>query len=539
MKTCVGVIRWCWPILMLLVGGCQSTPPEEKDPFPPFPEASATPSRTQELFVGTVAQVVKGQAIKIEGYGLVGCLDNTGSTTCPANILAYLKRMSQIEVPDRSVDVETLVRSRSSAVVRIEGTLDPLTCKNDPFDVKVTPLPGSDATSLRGGWLYNAQLWPVGRSSQAMHKIANAGGAVYVDQLDGGDARLGYVLGGGVVLKSRTLGLRLQQPDYNTCAAARNVINRRFGPGTAMAQDNQNIRLQIPPAYQRQRERFLQVLAQIPLNLQMDYFRQRGAFLVQQLSAGQDRTSIELALEAMGSSGQAHLLPLLQSRDPLLRLVAARALANLGAPQGLDQLHQLAANPLNPESLRVAAIKAWGAAGNPSIAQQVLRPLWQDASLDVALTAYEQAVELGPQQVDRVLAGSYIQVDALDGAPHAAIVAHRSQSPRLVLVGGPLACELGKTVVSPDQTLWLDTRSESGWVQVARRMPGKSDLGPVRCPNNLKVLIQVLCADSHNTLDRPNGLGLSYADLLGFLKFLCEQGVIKAEFWGGPLPESI
>lgn len=539
MKTRVGIIRWCWPILMLVIGGCQSTPPEEEDPFPPFPQVNAAPARSQELFVGTVAQVVKGQAIKIEGYGLVGGLDNTGSTTCPPNILAYLKRMSQTEVPDRSVNVEKLVRSRSSAVVRIEGTLAPLTCKNDPFDVKVTPLPGSDATSLRGGWLYNAQLWPVGSTSQAMHKIANAHGAVYVDQLDGGDPRLGYVLGGGLVLQSRTLGLRLQQPDYNTCSVARNVINVRFGPGTAVPQDNQTIHLQIPPAYQRQRERFLQVLAQTPLNVQMDYLRQRGEFLIQQLPVAQDRASIELALEAMGSAGQARLEPLLQSQDPLLRLMVARCLANLGSPLGLEQLRQLAVNPQNSEALRVAAIKALGATGSSLMAQRVLRPLWRDASLDVALTAYEQAVELGPQNVDRVLVGSYIQVDALDGSPHAAIVAHRSKTPRLVLVGGPLACEPGRTVVSPDQTLWLDTRLEAGWVQVARRVPGKSDLGPVRCPNNLKVIIQVLCADSHNTLDQPNGLGLSYADLLDFLKLLCEQGVIKADFWGGPLPESI
>ena len=521
--------------LGMLIMGCR--PVAEEKAFPPFPAVTAT-TNPQEKLVGTTAQVVRPQPVAVEGYGLVGGLARTGSTDCPPPLRAYLHRFVQSEVPDRTLDIDALIRNPSTAVVRIEGRIPALARRNDVFDLKIKTLTDSDATSLRGGWLYTAQLWPVGSDSQALHIVASAHGPVYVDRLGqtGVDECSGFILGGGTCQRSMVLNVVLNQADYRTSAAVRNVINLRFGAGTAVALDAQHIQLQIPASYLRQRERFLAVVEQIPLNLQPDYLKQRGSYLVQQLPQAQNKLALELALEALGTAGEPYLQSLLQSQDLGVRLLAARSLANLGTAEGLEVLRQIAVNVQSPVPLRVEAIKALGATGNPVLAQQILRPLWRDSSLDVVLTAYEQSLELGPRTVDRVTAGQYIQVDSLDGGPRKAIVAYRSKVCRLALIGGPLSCQSGQNLISPDQTLWLDSRSDPGWVLVGRHRPGRADLGPVRCPNDLKIIIQVLCADSHNTLDQPGGLGLSYADLLDFLKFLCDKGVIQAEFWGGPLP---
>ena len=538
MKTRLGMTYWYGLVLLLVVVGCHSSSTSpEGEAFAEFPSVEPVRAGEQEMLFGTVGQVQQGQAVRLEGYGLVGGLPNTGSTVCPANIMSFLRRVAQAEMPDRPLDIEALVRSRSTSVVYLQATLPAMTLKNDPLDVKVSLLPGSDATSLRGGWLYNTYLWPAGTTDQSIRKVADAHGAVYVDRLDGqADPRAGAVIGGATVLYDMTVGIQLNEADFRTSAAARNVLNMRFGQGTAEAKDERFISLKIPTVYQRQRERFFAVVKQLPLNLNPDYLWSRGEFLLERLnSVPQDRPALEVALEAMGTAGLARLEPLLKSEDLALRLISARCLANMGSTAGLTQLQQLAANVELPVEVRVAAVKALGLAGDPVLVQQALQPLWQDASLDVALTAYEQAVELGGQTLDRVMAGQYIKIDSLNGGPNTAIVAHRRKSPRLVLVGGPLGCQEGRTVTWPDQAVTLDTQVEPGWIHLSKRGPGMVNLGTVRCPNNLKIVIQVLCAQSHNTLDQAGGLGLTYADLLGFLKFLCDQGVVQAEFWGGPM----
>jgi hypothetical protein len=51
-------------------------------------------------------------------------------------------------------------------------------------------------------------------------------------------------------------------------------------------------------------------------------------------------------------------------------------------------------------------------------------------------------------------------------------------------------------------------------------------------------IIQTLCEEPlRRTEEGHVGLGVSYADMIGLLKQMCDKGAINAEFRAGPLPK--
>ena len=116
--------------------------------------------------IGSLVEVFSVESIPVEGYGLVGGLNGTGSSECPPRIRKYLKQYILQQLGEQKMDVEKFISSRNTAVVMVRGMMPAAISGNHYFDVMVAVLPGTQTTSLQDGWLYGAELraedsaWP-------------------------------------------------------------------------------------------------------------------------------------------------------------------------------------------------------------------------------------------------------------------------------------------------------------------------------------------------------------------------------------------
>ena len=131
--------------------------------------------------IGSLAAIYSPESVAVEGYGLVGGLDGTGSSECPPSIRAYLKRYISKQVPDHRINVDKLIDSVNTAVVQVVGQVPSLEAKERRFDVVVGALAGTQTTSLEGGWLYGAELRVAGRMGAAAMAVGNVAGPVFTD----------------------------------------------------------------------------------------------------------------------------------------------------------------------------------------------------------------------------------------------------------------------------------------------------------------------------------------------------------------------
>ncbi|MCA9268726.1 MAG: flagellar basal body P-ring protein FlgI, partial [Planctomycetales bacterium] len=178
----------------------------------PQEEPAAPETGPQVIRVADLAGAWGMQAFKVENVALVTGLNNTGSDPPPdprREMLLGDMRTHDVENPN------AVLASTKTSMVMVRALLPPGVRQGDRVDIEVLVPPQSETTSLQGGWLMPTRLTETavldGRVHTG-HEYVLAQGHVLVDaQLQGSDDpvawRRGRVLGGGVVLKSRPLGL--------------------------------------------------------------------------------------------------------------------------------------------------------------------------------------------------------------------------------------------------------------------------------------------------------------------------------------------
>jgi hypothetical protein len=494
-------------------------------------------ARTNAPTVSQVAKVIYAQGLVLEGYGLVGGLAGSGSSECPSGVKDYLRRYAQSQVAaSHSVDVDRLISSGQTAVVYLEATLAPVPLRGDLFDVKVTAVSHDQAVSLEGGWLYTAELNPKGLAARPIRSYASAEGPVYIDQVSSSprDWREGCVLGGGRLTEQPQMMLLTGREDFRTTSTVRNLINDRFGSDTARALSPTQIGLAVPPGYKGQRTRYVSLVEAIPLDQSQQVIQELITGLVAELATTSDRSSREIALEAIGPASLGQLGSLIQSSDEAVRLSAARCMADLGSRRGFDTLAGIARTPGSP--LRREAIAALVNAASIQGSTPALQDLLEDTDPDVAVVACEGLLKVDPSLVPAVSVPGGGTIGRVPDAPHKLILAARSGRPRIVVFGQP-SCGAGQVFTWRGGRVVLDSRS-GGYLLATARYPGRGTIGPLQCPLRVYELIQILC--SERTADRQGqaALGLPYADVLSLLKQACDSGFMDAEFRPGPLAGS-
>ncbi len=533
----MGIVRKAFVITMLLayclLAGCEELAKTGAG------KKELTPDIKLGATIGSMTEVIAPESIAVEGYGLVGGLNGTGSSECPPQIRAYLKRYILTQLANQQINTDKLIDSPNTAVVLIEGVLPAVPSKNQSFDVKVTSLPGTRTTSLEGGWLYGAEFKAAGSFGIATKTIADADGPIFIDKIDepGVDKRTGFILAGGRILDDYTIALVFRKPDYQSTSDVRNRLNELFGEGTARAVSPGRIELTVPEKYKNQKEKFVSIIKATYLNEMPEITEQRINTFIRMLAASENKEASGIALEAIGNESLSKLSVLLKSSDEQVRLRAARCMLNLGSNAGTETLREIAMN--GSSSYRVEALEAIITGTNRNEASAIGRKLLRDNDFEVSLAAYEQLRKLDDIAITGEFIGRSFFLEQIAQTQHKAIFVSRSGQPRIVLFGAPILCRGNIFVQSENGKVIINAPAGQKYVSLIRKYPKRPDvMANLKSSFELSDIIRKLCEEpTAKGEEGRRGLGVSYAEMIVLLKQMCDKGGIRADFRAGPLPK--
>ncbi len=525
---CVGGL-----LLAVAVAGCQ------KGQRAKAGSAALTPPAELGVAISSLAEAVKPEPVAVEGFGLVGGLPGTGSAYCPPEIRAYLRQYIATQLPNNRVNADELIDSKNTAVVMLEAMIPATPSNGERFDVRAALLPGSDATSIQGGWLYKAELVVRGTFGAKTRPLATVDGPVFINSIGAADvdARGGYILGGGRTLYEYTAMLRLRKPNYRTASLIRNRLSERYGPGIAQAVSPGDIEVRIPAAYRRRKLRFVAMIPATFLEATNELTAARISAYVDRLAGSGEKENSEVVLEAIGQESAAGLAALLNASDAEVRLRASRCMLGLGDDRGLAPLRDMVFDAKSP--YRLEALDAIMVSARRDDAAAVGRRLLRDEDVRVVLAAYEQLREMDDATVTRDVIGRSFLLEQVVQSSHKAIFVSRSGDPRVVLFGAPLRCRDNLFVETPDRAVVLDARAGQGYVSVIRQHPTRPGvIGPIRSSPDVGDLVRTLGGDA---VAGPSGqllnAGVPYPQVIALLEQLSAKDAVAAAFWAGPLPK--
>jgi flagellar basal body P-ring protein FlgI len=447
---------------MAVVGGCtwldgltmRSQSPDE-------PETD----QQQIKLVGDLVVPAGMEFARVETVGLVTGLHGTGSDPSPSPQRDAL--MEEMKV--RGVtNANAVLKSGDVSLVLLTGMLRPGVQKGDRFDIEVRVPSQSETTSLRGGYLLDAWLTETAVLSSQVHRgnrLAAAQGPVMVDPMadpkkDRIAACRGRILGGGVALKSRPLGLVLTPGHQSVLNSSRvaNAVNKRFHitlngikSGVAKAKTNEYIELAVHPRYKDNITRYVQVIRALPLSETSPERMQRINALQSQLLEPTTSADAALQLEAVGPEGANILLKGVASKDPEVRFYAAEALAYLDRREAAEPLGQIARDQ---PAFRVFALTALSAMQEYAAYEQ-LRDLLSSSSAETRYGAFRSlwaSSQKGSLTKGENLGGQF-HYHVLDVAGPPMIHVTRSRVPEIVVFGPeqhlltPLAVNAGNEIM--------------------------------------------------------------------------------------------
>jgi flagellar basal body P-ring protein FlgI len=491
--------------------------------------------------IGSLVEVVYPESVSVEGYGLVAGLRGTGSMECPPQIRTYLTRYIMAQLSEDTISkAESLIDSPNTAVVVIEAVMPVLDAKGEYFDVAVTALPGTQTTSLEGGWLFSSEMKITGSFGIKTEILADAQGPVFMDKIGNSsiDKRRGFILAGGKSLTDYKVMLVVKRPGFELTNVIRNRLNQRFGRDIARAVSPDRIEVTVPPKYRRDRKRFISLVRMLYLNETPEIVRERINHYTGQLVLSPDSQESEVAIEAIGNQSLADLFGLLDSSDERVRLRAARCMLNLGNSAGLEPLRRIAMD--RSSDYRLDALEAiTSSAVSRQTAVTVARALLSDVDIDICLSAYEQLRSLNDVTITREAIGKNFFLEQIVRSERKMVYVTRSGQPRIVLFGAPIICNRDIFVQSPDKEITVNAPAGQDTISIIRAHPRRDGVvARMKSSFDLGDIIRTLCSEPL-TADQEGvgGLGVSYADAIALLKHMCDKGAVNAEFLAGPLPK--
>ncbi len=475
--------------------------------------------------------------IQVEAVGLVTGLNGTGSDPPPSPQRAALID----EMQARGVkEPNTVLASPTTALVLVRGVLRPAIQEGDRFDVEVRIPSRSQTTSLRGGYLLETRLKPMAllpdHRIHEGHLLALASGPVMVDP--GADPKAdavilgrGRVLGGGVALKSRALGLVLRPEHQSVVNSARvaEAVNRRFHTfehgvkvGVATAKTEEYVELKLHPHYKNDVQRYVRVVSAIALRESEPERMARLEALHTRLLDPASCADAALQLEAIGPQAADVLVAGLRSSDPEVRFHAAEALAWLDRPEAAEPLAQIARDE---PAFRVFALNALGAMDDYK-AYDVLCEMLDLPSAETRYGAFRALCAMNPDDpaVRGERLGEQFSYHVLDTAGPPMIHVTRSHRPEVVLFGQdqrlltPLAVNAGNQIML--------TAAGPEEIAVSKFAVGQPDQRRV-VSNRVDAVVRAIVE-----------LGGTYPDVVQALQEAKASGALPSRFEVDALPEA-
>lgn len=355
--------------------------------------------------------------LKIESVGLITGLHGTGSDPPPSPQRSAL--MSDMQAHEVKNPNQVLASPNVSLVV-VRAFLPPGMHKGDRFDVEVRVPARSETSSLRDGWLMSTRLREVAvLDDQAMHTgrvEAMAEGQVIVDTaFEGSTDQVseirGRVIGGGVALTSRTLGLMVRSENHSirTSTQVGTAINARFHTydqgikrGVATPKRDNYVELEVHSRYKHNIARYLEVIRNIALSDTPTDRLQRLELLERKLFEPSTAAAAALQLEGIGKEAIPALEKAIRAEDPETRFYAAEALAYLDDARAAEPLAQAAREQ---PAFRWHAIAALCAMENVS-AYDALSELLHVPSAETRYAAFRALRTRNPQ--DPLVKGEHL-----------------------------------------------------------------------------------------------------------------------------------
>jgi flagellar basal body P-ring protein FlgI len=404
--------------------------------------------------------------IHIESVGLVTGLPGTGSDPPPspqrAALLAEMQTRGVIN-PNR------LLASLTTELVMVHAVMRPGIQKGDHFDVEIRVPTRSDGEGLRGGWLMETRLKEMavlGNQIREGTVLGLAQGPVLVDPAakDNVQRGRGRILGGGIAMTSRELGLVIKGDERSVLTSAQigQAVNRRFHTfeggikqGMAKPKTDEFIELKIHPRYKDNIERYIRVVRSLPLRESPAQQLARLTLLERQLLDPITAATAAVRLEALGKEGIDRLKAGLASKEEEVRFYSAEALAYLDEPSAAAPLGELAHDVPAFRAYALAALSAM----DDFAAYEALRDLLSLPSAETRYGAFRALWAMNAR--DPLVKGEdmhgQFSYHVLDTSGPAMIHVTRSFRPEVVLFGheqrftNPISVQAGTEIMINSQ----------------------------------------------------------------------------------------
>ena len=393
--------------------------------------------------------VAGNNLVALRGVGLVTGLDGTGGDPPPSHLRKeLLDDMAKMKIPNPS----RILASRNTALVMVTAYLPPMVREGQPFDVRVTLPPNSEATSLRGGRLLETRLAEeqavAGRGNLKGHQYAIATGAILTALGDGGDSnaammRRGSIPGGAVskternlevILKNEHRGLKTSKRIENAISNRLHHYNR-LGQRIPMAEAKTDmlIELRVHPTYRNNFPRYQQMIRSIAYRETAVSRRLRMERLAEKIMDPKTSSSAALQLEAIGRDGIPFLQAALKSPSRECQFHAAQSLAYLEDSSGVDVLKEAA---MDEPAFRVYALAALSVI-NDADSIMALRELIADGQLETRYGAVRALKENNPHDstLGTVDFPKQFLLHAIDSGTEPAVHVVRYRAPEVVVFG--------------------------------------------------------------------------------------------------------
>lgn len=484
--------RWLDPWLCLLaatlLAGCSTplmlTSSDTKD-SKPLAELEPVVEDDGVLLIKDVSVPWGLNSLALEGVGLVTGLDKTGSDPPPSpQRTALISDMQTYDVKNPNM----VLSSPDTSLVLVRGFLPPGVQKGDHYDVEVRIPSKSETTSLRGGWLMRSRLREMAILDNSLHTGHVEGlaeGHVLIDSVfNGGEDKVsevrGRVLGGGIALAARPIGLVIESEQHSirTSSQVGAAINTRFHMydrgtkrGVATPKRDNFVELDVHPQYKHNLVRYVRIIQNIPLNESPADRVRRVDLLERKLLEPATSATAALQLEALGKESVRILRKGLASRDPEVRFYAAEALAYLDDATAADALADTARNQ---PAFRWHAIAALSAMDHVT-ACDALAQLFHVPSAETRYAAFRALSVNNPS--DPVVRGQTLSgrftYHTLDTRGPKLIHLSRSRLPEVVVFGQDVQLQPPAFLYAGKKILLKD--AGGGRIKVSRFAPGQED----------------------------------------------------------------
>ncbi len=520
-------------LFTVTAAGCTQSLLRSRSQSPEAGESEAAENATK--LVGKYAAPYGTNFVKVEAPVLITGLAGTGSDPVPGPQRAALLADMQAR---GVVNPNKVLASPNTSLAWARGFLPPGVQKGDRIDIEVRTPAQSESTSIRGGFMMEARMKEMAVLAGQVrdgHVLSLAQGPVLVNPVSQSSSdpvarTRGMVLGGGVALKSRPLGLILRSQDKSVYLSKQigDSLNRRFHTfsrgtkqGVATPKTDDYIELEIHPRYKHNLTRYMRVVRSVPLFESPQQQLTRLELLERQLLDPVTSAQAALRLEAIGKDSIGVLKKGIEAKDPEVRFYAAEALAYLDESCAVPALTEAAKNE---PAFRAFALTALSAL-NDLHAADALRELFDVTSAETRYGAFRAlwAMNERDPQLRGEHLGDKFWLHVIPSAGPAMIHVTHSYRPEVVVFGEgqqfqlPLALEAGNSIIVKSQA--------DGRISIARFSTDASDERRT-VENRVDEVIRAI-AD----------LGGDYPDVVQALQQARTNGALASRFEVDAVPE--